>query len=78
MLILWCFYIKFYGNFICIFKADIVFVTTEIPHDIFERKNDDLVMIVDVFLKEALTGTVVKIQTLDDRVFRVPITSIIT
>ncbi|XP_044003968.1 dnaJ homolog subfamily B member 13-like [Aphidius gifuensis] len=61
-----------------IIPADIVFVTTEIPHDVFERKNDDLVMIVDVFLKEALTGTVVKIQTLDDRVFRVPITSIIT
>lgn len=58
--------------------ADIVFVTEDQPHKIFRREGDNLLMTVDIFLKDALTGTVVTVNTLDDRIIRVPITSIIT
>lgn len=60
------------------FTADVVFVTSERPHEIFKRQGNDLLMTVNVYLKDALTGTVVKVETLDNRIFRVPITSIIT
>lgn len=35
-------------------------------------------MTVDIFLREALTGTVVTVDTLDDRTLRIPLTSVIT
>lgn len=35
-------------------------------------------MTVDIFLREALTGTVVTVNTLDDRTLRIPLTSVIT
>ncbi|KAI4491050.1 hypothetical protein M0802_010467 [Mischocyttarus mexicanus] len=59
-------------------SADIVFVVEDRPHETFQRKNSDLCMIVDVFLQEALTGTIITVNTIDDRIFRVPITSIVT
>ncbi|XP_063976027.1 dnaJ homolog subfamily B member 13-like isoform X2 [Diachasmimorpha longicaudata] len=58
--------------------ADIVFITTDTAHETFQRENDDLLMTKDVTLNEALTGTVIKIDTLDARTLRIPITSIIT
>ncbi|XP_067216900.1 folliculin-interacting protein 2 isoform X3 [Linepithema humile] len=35
-------------------------------------------MTVDIFLREALTGTVITVNTVDDRTLRIPITSIVT
>ncbi|XP_015121391.1 dnaJ homolog subfamily B member 13 [Diachasma alloeum] len=58
--------------------ADIIFITADTPHETCQRENDDLLMIRDVTLNEALTGTVIKIDTLDARTLRIPITSIIT
>ncbi|XP_057327039.1 dnaJ homolog subfamily B member 13-like isoform X2 [Microplitis mediator] len=58
--------------------ADIIFVTEDSPHEIFRREGDNLLMTVEIFLKDALIGTVVTVNTVDDRTIRVPITSIIT
>ncbi|XP_011305046.1 dnaJ homolog subfamily B member 13-like [Fopius arisanus] len=58
--------------------ADIVFITADTPHETFQRENDNLLMTTSVTLNEALTGTVIKIDTLDARTLRIPITSIIT
>ncbi|XP_015179990.1 PREDICTED: dnaJ homolog subfamily B member 13-like [Polistes dominula] len=59
-------------------SADIIFIVEDRPHETFQRKHSDLHMIVNVFLKEALTGITITVNTIDDRIFRVPITSIIT
>lgn len=59
-------------------SADIIFVTEDIPHEIFKRQGDNLEMTVDIFLSDALIGTTVTVNTLDDRIIRIPITSIIT
>ncbi|XP_033208882.1 dnaJ homolog subfamily B member 13-like [Belonocnema kinseyi] len=58
--------------------ADVIFITEDRPHDIFKRDGDNLMMTVNVFLQEALTGVIVTVNTIDDRIFRVPITSVIT
>lgn len=58
--------------------ADIIFVTEDSPHEIFQREGDNLLMTTEIFLKDALIGTVVTVNTIDDRTIRVPITSIIT
>ncbi|KAK2588147.1 hypothetical protein KPH14_004197 [Odynerus spinipes] len=58
--------------------ADVVFVVEDRPHEVFRRDGSDLRMTIDVFLREALTGTVVTVNTLDDRILRISITSIIT
>nr|XP_031836688.1 dnaJ homolog subfamily B member 13-like [Nomia melanderi] len=58
--------------------ADVIFITEDRPHETFRREGSDLYMTVDIFLREALTGTVVTVNTLDDRTFRIPITSVIT
>ncbi|XP_046837856.1 dnaJ homolog subfamily B member 13-like [Vespa crabro] len=59
-------------------SADVIFIVEDRPHETFQRKDSDLYMIVDVFLREALTGTTITVNTIDDRTFRVPITSVIT
>ncbi|XP_076182245.1 dnaJ homolog subfamily B member 13 [Ptiloglossa arizonensis] len=58
--------------------ADVIFITKDRPHETFRREGSDLHMTVDIFLREALTGTVVTVNTLDDRTLRIPITSVIT
>ncbi|KZC05660.1 DnaJ like protein subfamily B member 13, partial [Dufourea novaeangliae] len=58
--------------------ADVIFITEDRPHETFRREGSDLHMTVDIFLREALTGTVVTVNTLDDRTLRIPITSVIT
>ncbi|XP_029043571.2 dnaJ homolog subfamily B member 13-like [Osmia bicornis bicornis] len=57
--------------------ADVIFITEDRPHETFRREGSDLHMTVDIFLREALTGTVVTVNTLDDRTLRIPITSVI-
>ncbi|XP_043476671.1 dnaJ homolog subfamily B member 13-like [Leptopilina heterotoma] len=58
--------------------ADIIFITEDRPHEIFKRDGNNLIMTVNVFLREALTGLTVTVHTIDDRILRVPITSVIT
>ncbi|XP_076293686.1 dnaJ homolog subfamily B member 13 isoform X2 [Lasioglossum baleicum] len=58
--------------------ADVIFITEDRPHETFRREGSDLHMTVDIFLREALTGTVVTVNTLDDRTLRILITSVIT
>lgn len=58
--------------------ADVIFITEDRPHETFRREGSDLHMTVDIFLREALTGTVVTVNTLDDRTLRIPLTSVIT
>ncbi|XP_034943847.1 dnaJ homolog subfamily B member 13-like [Chelonus insularis] len=58
--------------------ADIIFTTEDKTHEIYKREGDNLLMTVDIVLKDALLGTIVTVHTLDDRTFRVPITSITT
>ncbi|XP_050462912.1 dnaJ homolog subfamily B member 13-like [Cataglyphis hispanica] len=57
--------------------ADVIFVTEDRPHETFRREGSDLHMTVDIFLREALTGTVITLNTVDDRTLRIPITSIV-
>ncbi|EZA58803.1 DnaJ-like protein subfamily B member [Ooceraea biroi] len=58
--------------------ADVIFVTEDRPHKTFRREGSDLRTTVDIFLREALTGTVLTLDTIDDRILRIPITSIVT
>ncbi|EFN82829.1 DnaJ-like protein subfamily B member 13, partial [Harpegnathos saltator] len=58
--------------------ADVIFVTEDRPHETFRREDSDLHTTVDIFLREALTGTVITLNTIDDRTLRILITSIIT
>ncbi|XP_011866244.1 PREDICTED: dnaJ homolog subfamily B member 13-like [Vollenhovia emeryi] len=57
--------------------ADVIFVTEDRPHETFRREGSDLYTTVDIFLREALTGTVITLNTVDDRILRIPITSIV-
>ncbi|XP_024937595.1 dnaJ homolog subfamily B member 1-like, partial [Cephus cinctus] len=57
---------------------DIIFITEDRPHEIFKRNGSDLLMNVNIFLREALIGTVLTVNTIDERILRVPITNIIT
>ncbi|XP_012285598.1 dnaJ homolog subfamily B member 13-like [Orussus abietinus] len=58
--------------------ADVIFVTEDRPHETFKRDGSNLLMTVDLFLREALTGTVVTVNTIDERILRIPITSVVT
>jgi DnaJ-class molecular chaperone len=60
------------------FTADVIFVTEDKPHEVFRRDGSNLRMTVEVELCEALTGTIVTLNTIDDRILRVPITSVIS
>ena len=58
--------------------ADIVFVLDEKTHPTFSRDNNDLVYVHRIPLRDALTGTVIELQTLDGRVLRIPVNEIIS
>nr|CAD7199856.1 unnamed protein product [Timema douglasi] len=58
--------------------GDLVFVTEDRPHDRFWREGDNLLMVCNVDLKEALTGCTVVVNTLDHKTLRVPITQVTT
>lgn len=53
--------------------ADIIFEIVEKPHPKFKRKGRDLEYTADITLKEALFGTKIYIQTLDNRTLTVDI-----
>ncbi|XP_069705760.1 dnaJ homolog subfamily B member 13-like [Periplaneta americana] len=61
-----------------IIPADIIFVTEDRPHPLFERDGINLIMERTVTLEEALVGCTVIVQTLDHKTLRVPITEIIS
>lgn len=58
--------------------ADMVFEIEEIPHHLFKREGNDLVMTVNVGLKEALVGTHVNVTTLSGRNLKVNVREVIT
>ena len=60
-----------------LYIADVIFITEDRPHNVFKRDGSNLVMAINVFLQEALTGTIVTVNTIDDRILRIPITSVI-
>jgi len=61
----------------CVDAADVVFVTEDRPHETFRREGSDLHTTIDIFLREALIGTMVMLRSIDDRILRIPITSIV-
>lgn len=58
--------------------ADIVFIVKDKPHTRFRREGLNLIYTAAVPLGKALTGHLVEINTLDDRVLHIPINDIIT
>jgi len=47
--------------------GDVIFVIQELPHDIFKRSGDDLIMERDISLIDALTGFSFEFKHLDER-----------
>ena len=59
-------------------KQDIQFIIEEKPHSVFKRKGDDLRIIINLSLKEALCGTEKEIKTLDGKNLKLVIKNIIS
>lgn len=59
-----------------VIPSDIVFVVDEKPHDVFERRGDDLVHKRRIDLKDALCGHVVHLKHLDGRVLEIELTEV--
>lgn len=57
--------------------ADIVFIVKDREHPRFHRDGSNLIHVADIPLGRALTGYVVDVKTLDDRILHVPITDIV-
>eukprot|EP01088_Endostelium_zonatum_P012724 TRINITY_DN26991_c0_g1_i1.p1 TRINITY_DN26991_c0_g1~~TRINITY_DN26991_c0_g1_i1.p1 ORF type:complete len:350 (-),score=129.75 TRINITY_DN26991_c0_g1_i1:45-1094(-) len=58
--------------------ADIVFVIQQEPHPVFTREGDNLIMVKNITLKEALTGTEITVKTIEGREVRLPVRDVIT
>ncbi|KAI8902245.1 DnaJ domain-containing protein [Globomyces pollinis-pini] len=58
--------------------ADLIFTIKEKKNARFERLNDDLIYNVEIPLFKALVGYSLEIQTLDDRILRIPINETIS
>lgn len=58
--------------------ADIVFVIKDKSHPVFKRVGNDIIINKTITLKEALCGTSVMIDTLDDRKLKVNIRDVVT
>ncbi|XP_050309281.1 dnaJ homolog subfamily B member 13-like [Anthonomus grandis grandis] len=57
--------------------ADVIFITEDRPHELFVRRNDDLILTTTISLEDALVGTVVTVHTIDHRIMRIPITDVV-
>lgn len=57
--------------------ADIVFIVKDKQHPRFRRQDINLIHTAKVHLGKALTGCVVEINTLDDRILHIPINDIV-
>ncbi|KAJ8951171.1 hypothetical protein NQ314_007711 [Rhamnusium bicolor] len=58
--------------------SDVIFITEDRPHETFSREGDDLIMMANIILEEALLGTMITVKTIDHRTIRVPITDVIS
>ncbi|XP_076445549.1 dnaJ homolog subfamily B member 13-like [Babylonia areolata] len=57
--------------------ADIVFIVRDKPHPRFRREGLNLIHTASVALGRALTGTIVDIHTLDERILHIPINDVV-
>jgi len=58
--------------------ADVVFVVKEEPHSTFKRNKDDIIYTAKVPLSDALTGFMVDVPTLDEKVITVPVNDVVS
>lgn len=58
--------------------ADIVFIVKDKPHPVFRRDGDDIIYTATVPLGKALTGCIVDVPTLDDRLISIPVNDIVS
>lgn len=56
--------------------ADVVFEVDEKPHAVYMRAGNDLVVRLKISLADALGGTTINLQTLDDRELIVELTNV--
>uniref|UniRef100_A0A1J3E3J3 DnaJ-like protein subfamily B member 13 n=1 Tax=Noccaea caerulescens TaxID=107243 RepID=A0A1J3E3J3_NOCCA len=61
-----------------VIPADLVFILDEKPHSVFKRDGNDLVLMHNISLVQALTGYTALVTTLDGRTLTVPVTNVIT
>eukprot|EP00033_Pygsuia_biforma_P002116 GCRY01002348.1.p1 GENE.GCRY01002348.1~~GCRY01002348.1.p1 ORF type:complete len:307 (+),score=58.31 GCRY01002348.1:189-1109(+) len=61
-----------------IIPADVIFVVEETKHSRFEREGNNLIYHATVPLVKALTGGMVEIETLDNRILKVPLSEVIS
>jgi len=59
-----------------VIPGDIIFVVAEKPHPRFKRVGNNLIYKHHINLKQALTGFTMGIETLDNRILRIPISKI--
>jgi DnaJ family protein B protein 4 len=58
---------------------DLVFVVRQVPHSVFMRDGNDLIVRMRISLAQALTsGNTVDVKSLDNRILRVPLKEVIT
>lgn len=57
--------------------ADLIFVVDEMPHAVFRRDGNDLVVNQKISLLDALTGHTFHLTTLDGRTLTIPVTDIV-
>jgi len=57
--------------------ADIVFVVKDKPHKSFKREGDDIIYTADIPLQKALTGDLIDVPTLDNRLISIPVNDIV-
>lgn len=60
-----------------VIPSDVVFVVRELPHPIFERRGDDLIVGLKITLAEALGGFTREVQTLDGRALHAQVDEIV-
>jgi len=58
--------------------ADIVFVVKDKPHSMFQRDKDNIIYTAKVPLVDALTGLIIDVPTLDDRLISIPVNDIVS
>lgn len=56
--------------------ADIVFIVKDKPHSQFKRDGNDIIYTANIPLKKSLTGAIIDVPTLDNRLISIPINDI--
>lgn len=60
-----------------VIPSDLVFIIDEKPHSVFTRDGNDLIFTEKLPLSEALSGHIVRLNTLDGRTLTIPINNVI-